>query len=150
MKYQVLNLCITRKEFNSRFFQNVNAYTYKNYLAFHSEDVFYGKLSGSHFTLLFKPAFIRNSFTTIIRGKIVEQNGKCMIHYTYSMLRAVQLFLIAWIACFLFLGILMFFCSTYFVFIPMIFAAMGIAILTIKSKKRKALLLNKLKIITKH
>lgn len=139
---QVIKMKVTSEEFTKKFKEKIilkNLY-YRNY----EKSVFWGRINKKKFYFCWKPAYVRNDFTTIIRGTITQNDDGTYVVYKFDK------FTIAKITSIILSLNLMFFAIFLLInleLVGIIFVAMSLASflpILIKNNKRKDILLKQL------
>lgn len=133
---------VTSEEFTKKFKEKIilkNLY-YRNY----EKSVFWGRIKNNKFYFCWKSAYVRNDFTTIIRGTITQNDDGTYVVYKFDK------FTIAKITSIILSLNLMFFAIFLLInleLVGIIFVAMSLASflpILIKNNKRKDILLKQL------
>lgn len=94
---KTLHTNLSLSQIEDRFYLYIVRESVFSYEGF-DENTFIGRLKNKRFHFYYHAAFVRNSFTVFLLGKIIERNDGCDIKYTCRKNLFVILFMLIWLS----------------------------------------------------
>lgn len=139
---QVIKTFISSEEFTKRYEERIIPNNL--YIKYWDQSVFMGTIINNKFYFYWKPAHIRNSFNTILKGSIVENREGCNIEYKFDKFTSTKISTIIFSSCLIIIGFILLINLELIFLIPFAMSLLSIIPAVLKTKRSKEILIKQL------